>query len=423
MRVKPIHKQIFLFFVLLCGAAFVLCGAAVASGVAAPAAEMFTVTFATDKGEFSYIDEPIEPTDYLVADEMFTRKINAPLTEKRAMMSKAVRAGASYERAVTLCMPKAAETVDAMERALYEPALDAEMTFDPKRTPPFMIKREKNGRMLDREKTFELIYICAMRGAGESIAPPFTIVRPEVTSEKLIARTYLRADFSTEFASSNADRSHNIALALSHVDGTVLNPGDEFSFNKTVGARTESRGFRQAKIIMDGDYVLGYGGGVCQASTTIYNAALRAGLEITEVHAHSLSSGYVAASLDAMFNSSSADLKFKNPLSDPVFISAYAYNGTARVRIFGLKSEFKIVPVSVVRETVSPPEEELVADLEHKYLPAEAESGDRLTVRNPKDGIKSEAYLEYYRGTTLVRRIKIRSDSYRPLRGMTVFIP
>ena len=118
MRVKPIHKQIFLFFVLLCGAAFVLCGAADASGVAAPAAEMFTVTFATDKGEFSYIDEPIEPTDYLVADEMFTRKINAPLTEKRAMMSKAVRAGASYERAVTLRMPKAAETVDAMERAL-----------------------------------------------------------------------------------------------------------------------------------------------------------------------------------------------------------------------------------------------------------------------------------------------------------------
>ena len=423
MRVKLIHNFICLFFVLLCGAAISAGGAAVTAASAAPAQDVFTVTFSSDSGDFSYTDGYIEPTDFLVADEIYSRKINAPLSEKRAMMSRAVKAGASYERAVTLCMPRAAETVDAMEKALYVPARDAEMTFDPKGSPPFTIKREKNGRKLDREKTFELIYICVLRGYGDCIAPPLVPIKPEVTSEKLIARTYLRANFSTEFSADNVDRSHNIALALSHVDGTVLNPGDEFSFNKTVGARTESRGFRQAKIIMDGDYVLGYGGGVCQASTTIYNAALRAGLEITEVHAHSLSSGYVAASLDAMVNSSSADLKFRNPLSEPVYIAARAQNGVARVRIFGLKSELKIVPVSVVRETISPPEEELVADLEHKYLPVEAESGDKMRIRNPKDGIKSEAYLEYYRGAVLVRRIKIRSDYYRPLRGMTVYAP
>ena len=423
MRVKRLHKLFFPSLILLCGIALMSLGASVVSSEAAPAPDVFTVTFESDSGSFSYTDRRIEPTDYLVADEIYARKINAPLTEKRAMMSRAVRAGASYERAVTLCMPQAADTVDEMERALYVPCKDAEMTFDPSGTPPFTIKREKNGRRLDREKTFELIYICAMRGYGEGIAPPVVAVKPEVTSEKLIARTYLRANFSTAFSADNVDRSHNIALALSHVDGTVLNPGDEFSFNTLVGARTENRGFRRAKIIMDGDYVLGFGGGVCQASTTLYNAALRAGLEITEVHPHSLTSGYVAASLDAMVNSSSADLKFKNPLTEPVYIAARAENGIARVRIFGLKSELKIVPVSIIKETIAPPEEEVVPDVEHKYLPSEAESGERLLIRNPKDGIKSEAYLEYYRGAVLVRRIKIRSDSYRPLRGMTVYAP
>lgn len=93
---------------------------------------------------------------------------------------------------------------------------------------------------------------------------------------------------------------HNIALAAEKINGCILADGEEFSFNGRVGARTESNGFLSAPIILEGDFVEGVGGGVCQASTTVYNAALLAGMEITEQHPHSLRVGYVEPSFDAM---------------------------------------------------------------------------------------------------------------------------
>lgn len=383
----------------------------------------FEVVFSSPVGEFRYTDEEIEPTDYLVADEIFRRKINAPLPVKRTLMSRAVGQGASYERAVTLCMPKMKAFMDEVERKVYLPSVDAQMKFRPNVRPPFKIAREKKGRELLREKAFELVYIAAHREGTAVLKLPLAETEPEVKAEMLAENTYLKADFFTNYSQGNADREHNIALALSKISGSKIEPNEEFSFNAAVGARTKENGFKQAKIIMDGDYVLGYGGGVCQASTTLYNAALRAGMEITAVRNHSLSAGYVAPSLDAMVNSSTSDLKFRNPLSAPVYIAASASGGVARVRIYGARNEYTILPRSVVVSRQAPPSEETVIDVEHKYLPEQAPSGERLEIRQGKEGIKSEAYLEYYKNGRFIRRVKIRTDTYNPLRGMIAVAP
>ena len=131
------------------------------------------------------------------------------------------------------------------------------------------------------------------------------------------------AKFSTYYGDSSENRKHNVALAAKAIDGFVLPPEEEFSFNDTVGARTEERGYRTAYIISEGNFVEGVGGGVCQVSGTLYNCALLADLAVTCVHPHSLPVSYVAPSFDAMVSSAS-DLRFANTLSAPVTIRMIA---------------------------------------------------------------------------------------------------
>ena len=130
----------------------------------------------------------------------------------------------------------------------------------------------------------------------------------------------LLSSFTTRFDGGNAARSHNIRLAAKLINGSVVKNGETFSFNATVGQRTPERGFKRAKIIENGEFVEGIGGGVCQASTTIYNAVLTAGLKIEEWHRHTLKSSYVKPSFDAMVNSNGADLVFVNDTASPIYI-------------------------------------------------------------------------------------------------------
>ena len=134
----------------------------------------------------------------------------------------------------------------------------------------------------------------------------------------------LRSSFYTSFPASSPERKYNIKLASSAIDKTLVDVGAEFSFNQTVGFRTIENGYKIARIIMNGKFEKGVGGGVCQVSSTLYNAILLSGLKITEYHPHSLPVSYVAPSFDAMVNSGSADLRFINNTNNPIIIRSYA---------------------------------------------------------------------------------------------------
>jgi vancomycin resistance protein YoaR len=158
-------------------------------------------------------------------------------------------------------------------------------------------------------------------------AMPFYDLKPKFLTE--------RAVFSTSYETSSSERKHNIALASKSLNNTIVDVGAEFSFNMTVGARTEKRGYKTAKIISGGEFVDGVGGGVCQVSTTLYNAVVRAGLMVTEYHPHSLQVSYVLPSTDAMVNSGSADLRFVNNTNNPIIIKTTATNTTITIKIVG----------------------------------------------------------------------------------------
>lgn len=215
----------------------------------------------------------------------------------------------------------------------------------------------------------------------------------------------LIAKFSTYYGDSSENRKHNVALAAKAIDGFVLPPEEEFSFNDTVGARTEERGYRTAYIISEGNFVEGVGGGVCQVSGTLYNCALLADLAVTCVHPHSLPVSYVAPSFDAMVSSAS-DLRLANTLSAPVTIRMIADGKYLRAEIYGVPGGYDIRRRSQTLGTI-PKQTEYVPD-------ASLAPGEEKVDTWGKDGLRSEGWLEYFRNGELVKNIRIRRDTYKP---------
>jgi len=214
----------------------------------------------------------------------------------------------------------------------------------------------------------------------------------------------LIAHFTTYYGESSANRKYNIELASRKISGTVLYPEDEFSFNDSVGKRTEANGFKNAFIIRDGEFVEGIGGGVCQVSSTVYNCALLAGLSISHVRPHSLPVSYVAPSFDAMV-SSETDFRFVNTLSGAITVKVLTDGKYIRAEIYGVDK------VSIRRrsETVAviPHETEYRDD---NTLPL----GKEVIDTYGKDGLKSEGYLDFYENGKLIKSVCIRRDTYKP---------
>ena len=213
------------------------------------------------------------------------------------------------------------------------------------------------------------------------------------------------SSYTTYYNAKDEGRCENITIAAELIDGATVQPYGEFSFNKTVGRRTAEAGFRQAKIIVNGEYVLGVGGGVCQVSTTLYNAALKSGLEVLEYHPHSLQIPYVAPSRDAMV-SSECDLQLYNAHAYPVCLTAEVFSGGLRVSVYGRNEGDRYEMISRTIEEIPPP------------APIVKMGEKEEIIRSPKNGVRSELYLERYRGNVLLSRKRIRVDEYRPTQGI-----
>lgn len=290
-------------------------------------------------------------------------------------------------------------------------ALDAEVRFS---SEGFVYEKERSGVFCDRKRLKRDIEASLSAGGerGADGALRFkevTLSTGEISPKRTEAAakkdTKKISSFTTYFNAEDRGRSENIALAASKINGTTVGAKEEFSFNASVGARTKENGFKEAKIIQDGEFIAGVGGGVCQVSTTLYNAAVLAGLKITVRKSHSLAVHYVDPSRDAMVSSFS-DFRFKNPHSYPVYLSAKVKGDALTVTFYGRDEGYRYEIISVKTGEIPPPD------------PIEKVSAEECVIREGKAGIKSEAYLETYRYGKLIGREKLRTDAYAPIRGI-----
>lgn len=197
------------------------------------------------------------------------------------------------------------------------------------------ISREKDGKSVDAEATLQKLLNAK---EGEKVRLVLKTLKPQVTAEALRKNIVEIASYTTPLLDRRHSRVNNIDLASEKINGYKLQPGEEFSFNKAVGRRTEAKGYEEAPIIIktpDGpEKKLGVGGGICQLSSTIYNAAEECGLEITERHLHSKNVGYVPKGEDATVAYGSIDLKFKNSRSHPIMLRVHLKRKSLTVKVY-----------------------------------------------------------------------------------------
>lgn len=335
----------------------------------------------------------------------------------RAML-KYSHEGYSKETAVLQVLDGFSSFLRTIENQIYIKPINASANFYPQSPNKFIYAADTDGRILDRAKLFQSLY-SELQESNFVEIPVYThSVEADISLSEIKNNTQKRGGFSTSFATSTYERGHNISLALSKLNGQVVMPGYTLSFNKIVGARTTSRGFKEAKIILNGKFEDGVGGGVCQVSTTLYNAWLLSNLEVDSYQAHSLPVSYVPLSFDATV-SSGIDLVLKNNTQYPLYISAYTKNSRAFVEIFGspLPEGLQVKRRSIVTGSIKA-SDEIEVDAEAKY--PDLYLGETRRIKDAKDGIKSEGYLDYYLNGVKINSERLRKDVYKPQKGLIV---
>ncbi len=295
--------------------------------------------------------------------------------------------------------------VDKISQENYITPENAKYVYD---KSEITVQGESYGKKIDAKSLKEDIKICLSAGGGRVVAK-YTDVPPDYKASDLPEKTYLRAKFSTSFYGSDSARVNNLKLAAKSINGTTVYTGETFSFNACVGVRCEDSGYQNAKVIIGGKFVDGVGGGVCQVSTTLYNAALLSDLKVTEQHRHTLAVGYVEKSFDAMVSYGYADLKIKNTTGAPLYIRAFTNGDALTFCIYGAEMLKKVERQSVITKVIEP---------EIKTVLTDALSvGESRTVTIPKRGYESEGYLIISENGTTESRF-LRKDEYKKVDGV-----
>ncbi len=223
---------------------------------------------------------------------------------------------------------------------------------------------------------------------------------------------YLISTYTTRYDASNVNRSQNLAIATGKINGTVLMPGEEFSFNQVVGKRTIEEGYKDAKIYQDGKVVDGLAGGICQISSTLYNAVIKANLEIVERRNHSFTTSYVKAGRDATVVYGVIDFKFKNTRTYPIKIEGSVCSGVAEFNIYGIKEEVEYSVDLAPVVTASIP-------YATQYIPDPTLApGQQIIVQAGGNGCKVTTYKETKLDGKFVSKEIISTDTYQPMKAI-----
>ncbi len=239
---------------------------------------------------------------------------------------------------------------------------------------------------------------------------PAVITYPEVSAKELEAEftDCIIGTFSTDYSTSSANRKENIRLASEKINGLILNPGEEFSFNGVVGPRTASNGYKIAQVYVGSKTVDGIGGGICQVSSTLYNSAVLADLEIVYRTNHSKPVSYVPLGRDATVSYGTIDFIFKNNKETPVKIETIADGSKLTINIYGRKKYLKDISIeTVITGTRAYSVTEIKDDTMYE--------GERVTEEKGSNGIITQSYKIVKENGETISRTNLAKSSYSPI--------
>lgn len=273
---------------------------------------------------------------------------------------------------------------------------------------PFELHKEENGIdfAITMQEAKEML-----KENKETYTIPLKITKPEIGIEDLGDKLFTQtlAKYTTIYDAGVVNRAHNIALAAKTINGTILMPGETFSYNGILGNTNKEKGYKIGTAYVGGRVVESYGGGICQVSSTLYNCVLYANLEIVERHNHSYAVTYVPAGRDATVAYGGKDFKFKNTRSYPIKIVASAKNGVVSISIKGIKeeTEYEVVLTSTVLSTTA----RKVVYENNSSL----EEGTQKVIQKGYDGRTSIAYKILKLNGKTISKTVLSKDTYKPM--------
>lgn len=339
---------------------------------------------------------------------------------KARWLQKRQREGIELYWGLCYIYPGLKDIIEAIKAETDLNPVDATVIFLPDNSKKFSYTADKKGRKINIEKTCDLLLKGLEEGKSSMACQiPVETVLPNLSLSDALKSTSKRGEFVTDCFNSSQKRQNNIALALKFFNGVVMEKGETKSFNEVVGKRTADRGFSVAKVLLNGSYVDGVGGGVCQASTTLFNALLLSDISIKAVCQHSVKSSYVLPSFDAMVNDSGADLVFCNNTEGKIYIAASCVNGKAKVEIFGMPKQYEVKRRSVITQQI-PFKTTVIEDEQQKYSDKVTYTDEEYVLTSGVDGLKSQGWLDYIKDGKVVFSKQIRTNYYKPIDKVVV---
>ena len=291
-----------------------------------------------------------------------------------------------------------------LAREIHKKPLDAHPIFN--EDGSITIEKSEKGRYLDLNEAKGLLNTDMLH--EEKIELPVYDTEPKIHSDYYQGIDKVLGDFSTDYSSSIKNRKENIKIASAKFNNMKLNPGDEISFNDIVGEISEATGFKNATVIVGGEYENGIGGGICQVSTTLYNSLILSDLEIVERHNHSRPINYVDLGTDAAVARGYKDLKFKNNTNNPIIILAEADGQKLDFKVLGNSTDrdYKINIIPERLGVVSP-------DVKTTYSDSIPE-GETVVKESGKNGYSYKTYKEIVKNGEVVEKKEISKSYYVP---------
>ncbi len=340
-----------------------------------------------------------------------------PFEYRYAHLYHTVTTPVSLYTAVTYNNEKLWSFVRSIERQVNRAPVDAAVaTFDFS-TRTFTFAQEREGAKLDAEALYrQIAEALDQQRYTATIFASTTPVMPSVTKVELMNAFTLVSSYTTK-TTDNQNRNKNIQLAAAAVNGTAVMPGETFSFNTATGQRTEEKGYRPAAAIADGTTIEEVGGGVCQVSSTLFNAAAMANLTIVERSPHAWPSNYVDAGRDATVNWPTLDFTFRNDKTTPVFLVAYYENQNCTVEIYGatLDAGMSIDLVTRTTAVIDPPGNPLY---EQNLLLA---PGTMQEKKKARTGYTVETYKIYRQNGREIKREMLCISNYPMIQQVLEF--
>lgn len=367
----------------------------------------------------------VEPTYYIEENQLFVNKgIDGIQVKKEDLKNQIIQA--ILDRDVSQMTDGYVQDLNIPTENVKAQKIDMQKIYEeihcePQNayyeTDPYKIYPDVDG--IDLTTSVEEAQSVIEQEEKEEYVFELKIAEAEITLDDLgtEAFPYLISQFSTKYDASNKNRSTNLQIAAEKINGKVLMPGEEFSYNKIVGKRTVEEGYKDAAIYADGGVVDGLAGGICQISSTLYNSVLLANLQVTERRNHSFTTSYSPAGRDATVVWGTTDFRFVNSRSYPIKIEASVKNGIAEFKIHGMQEEVeyevRILPVRTQSIPYATTYEE-----DATLVP-----GQQVVKQAGHAGCKVTTYKELRLNGEVVSKEAISNDTYQPMRTIIRVAP